>query len=222
MDNTFKNAKQQESTATWAYDKRSCSEAPDGATVENPDDQRTSATPLTGKEHLSSCSQTSENLDCLTEKFGTLGLQLNRKNLCGAASKRARRAKLADDSAGASDGDQPRSASGGQPQNLQEPGTSRAPTEQKPQKSTGHAKDPSKRQRSAGGTPEGGQTKRPKQSGQLSYARVTREGLRLAVVCEGYHRDQISRDNFADIQRAIGRLVDELPEEGFTPRQVDS
>jgi hypothetical protein len=25
-----------------------------------------------------------------------------------------------------------------------------------------------------------------------------------------------------DIQRAIGRLVDELPEEGFTPGRVDS
>jgi hypothetical protein len=44
----------------------------------------------------------------------------------------------------------------------------------------------------------------------------------VAVVCEGYPRDQISRDNFKDIQRAIGRLVDGLPEEGFTPRLVDS
>ena len=33
---------------------------------------------------------------------------------------------------------------------------------------------------------------------------------------------QISRENFADIQQAIGRLVDELPEEGFTPRLVYS
>jgi hypothetical protein len=41
-------------------------------------------------------------------------------------------------------------------------------------------------------------------------------------VCEGYPRDQISRDNFKDIQRAIGRLVDGLPEVGFTPRLVDS
>jgi hypothetical protein len=44
----------------------------------------------------------------------------------------------------------------------------------------------------------------------------------VAIVCEDYPREQISRDNFADIQRAIGRLVDELPEEGFTPRLVDS
>ena len=44
----------------------------------------------------------------------------------------------------------------------------------------------------------------------------------MAIVCEGYPGDQISRDNFVDIQRAIGRLVDGLPEEGVTPRLVDS
>ena len=44
----------------------------------------------------------------------------------------------------------------------------------------------------------------------------------MAIVCEDYPRGQISRDNFVDIQRAIGRLVDGLPEEGFTPRLVDS
>jgi len=32
----------------------------------------------------------------------------------------------------------------------------------------------------------------------------------------------MSRENFVDNQRAIGRLVDELPEEGFTPRLADS
>ena len=44
----------------------------------------------------------------------------------------------------------------------------------------------------------------------------------MAVVCEGYPRDQISRDNFIDIQRAIGRLVDGLPKEGLNPRLIDS
>ena len=44
----------------------------------------------------------------------------------------------------------------------------------------------------------------------------------MAFVCEGYPGDQISRDNFVDIQRATGRLVDGHPEEGFTPRLVDS
>jgi hypothetical protein len=44
----------------------------------------------------------------------------------------------------------------------------------------------------------------------------------VAVVCENYPESQISKENFTDIQQAIGRLVDELPEEGFTPRLVDS
>jgi hypothetical protein len=44
----------------------------------------------------------------------------------------------------------------------------------------------------------------------------------VAVVGEDYLESQISRENFMDIQRAIGRLVDELPEEGFTPRLADS
>jgi hypothetical protein len=76
----------------------------------------------------------------------------------------------------------------------------------------------SKRQRPAGGTPEGGQAKRPKQSGQPSYARVAREGLRLAIVCEDYSKTQLTKENFVDIQRVIGQLVDELPEEGLTPQ----
>jgi hypothetical protein len=44
----------------------------------------------------------------------------------------------------------------------------------------------------------------------------------VAVVSEDYPRGQISGDNVADIQRAIGRLVDELPEEESTPALVDS
>jgi hypothetical protein len=81
---------------------------------------------------------------------------------------------------------------------------------------------PSKRQRLAGGTPEDGRAKRPKQIGQPSYARVSREGHRVALVGHDYPRSSISRENFLDIHWAIGRLVDELPEEGFTPRLVDS
>jgi hypothetical protein len=38
----------------------------------------------------------------------------------------------------------------------------------------------------------------------------------MAAVGEDYPESQISRQNLADIQRAIGRLVDELPEDGFT------
>ena len=44
----------------------------------------------------------------------------------------------------------------------------------------------------------------------------------MAVVCENYPESHISKENFTDIQRVIGRLVDELPEKGFTPRLVDS
>jgi hypothetical protein len=44
----------------------------------------------------------------------------------------------------------------------------------------------------------------------------------VAVVGDDYSRSSLSRENFLDIQRAIGRLVDELPEEGLTPRLVDS
>jgi len=44
----------------------------------------------------------------------------------------------------------------------------------------------------------------------------------VAVVCENYPESQISKENFTDIQRAICRLVDELPEEGFSPSLVDS
>ena len=81
---------------------------------------------------------------------------------------------------------------------------------------------PSKRLRSVGGTPAGGQAKRPKQGGQPSYARVAREGLQVAIVCEDYPKTQVTKENFVDIQHAIGRLVDELPDEGFTPELVDS
>jgi hypothetical protein len=43
----------------------------------------------------------------------------------------------------------------------------------------------------------------------------------VAVVGDDYPRSSISRENFLDIQRAMGRLVDELPEEWLTPRLVD-
>jgi len=46
MENTFKDLEQQESSAIWASNKGSCTEALDGATGLNPDDQRTVATPL--------------------------------------------------------------------------------------------------------------------------------------------------------------------------------
>ena len=81
---------------------------------------------------------------------------------------------------------------------------------------------PSKQERSAGGTPEDGRANRPKQTGQPSYTRASREGHRIAVVCDDYPKTQVSSEHFVHIQRAIGWLVDELPEEGFTPRLADS
>jgi hypothetical protein len=68
----------------------------------------------------------------------------------------------------------------------------------------------------------GRQVKRPKQTGQPGYARVAREGIQVAIVCEGYLGTQVSKDNFLAIQKAMGRLMDELPEEGFTPGLADS
>ena len=57
---------------------------------------------------------------------------------------------------------------------------------------------------------------------QLGYARADAEGIRVAVVCEDNPGSQISRENFPDIEQAIGRLVDGLPQEGFTSRLVAS
>jgi hypothetical protein len=100
---------------------------------------------------LSSSSQNPENLEGLTEKVGTLGLQVIRKNRCCAAKKRARKAKLAEASIGDSGGSQPRSTLGDQLQTLQKPGTSgahygRGPVsaEQKSLESKGHPQGPSK------------------------------------------------------------------------------
>ena len=47
--------------------KGSCTEAPEGATAQVPDEQRTDETPLIGGEHLQSTSHTQENLEGLTE-----------------------------------------------------------------------------------------------------------------------------------------------------------
>jgi hypothetical protein len=43
----------------------------------------------------------------------------------------------------------------------------------------------------------------------------------VAIVCEDYPETQISKDRFGDIQRAVGRLADELPE-GFSPQLLDT
>jgi len=53
MVNMVKTLEQQESSATWASDKGSWSEALGGAAEQNLVEGRVSETPLTGEEHLS-------------------------------------------------------------------------------------------------------------------------------------------------------------------------
>jgi len=221
MEFMNKNPKHMESSASGDSDKGSHTEAPQiGAIVQDPVEQGLGETPLTGGERPPPSNPSSENLEGLIEKVGTLGLRATSKNHCGAAKKRARSATVPEAPSGDSGGGQLRSAPGGQPQTLLKPGTSGV-QRGKSTESGGLPPGPSKRQRSAGGTPEG-QAKRPKQVGQLGYARVAREGVRVAVVCENYPESHISKENFLDIKRAIGRLVDKLPEEGLTPRLIDS
>ena len=44
----------------------------------------------------------------------------------------------------------------------------------------------------------------------------------MAILCDGCPGDQVTRENFVGIQRAIGGLLDELPEEGVIPRLIDT
>ena len=113
----------------------------------------------------------------------------------------------------------------GHEQTLQEPSTSGTQGADNVQVKSGpgqkFSQGPSKHQRLSGGTPGGGQAKRPKTTGKLGHATAAREGIQMAIVCDGYPEVQVSKDNFTNIQRAVSRLVDELPEEGFTPRLVN-
>jgi hypothetical protein len=44
----------------------------------------------------------------------------------------------------------------------------------------------------------------------------------MDIICDGYPKVQVSKDDFGKIQQAIGGLADELPEEGFTPKPIDT
>jgi hypothetical protein len=44
----------------------------------------------------------------------------------------------------------------------------------------------------------------------------------MTIICYGYPNVQVTKDDFEKIQREIGGLVDRLPEEGFTPKLVDT
>ena len=103
-----------ESSASADSDKGSYSEAPQiGAAGQNPVRQGAGETPLIREEHSSPSTLCSENFEGLTERVGTLSLQVTRKNRCCAAKKRARRAKLAVAPTGDSSGGQPRPALSG-------------------------------------------------------------------------------------------------------------
>jgi hypothetical protein len=182
MEYTEFETEHKESSALGDSDKGPCSEAPQIGAAGSRPDKGAGETSLTEKEHLTPNSDTLENLECLAEKVGTLGLQTTRRNRCGAAEEWARRVKLA----GAPIGGQPKTTSFGQPESSLQPSTfgfqhrrghGAAGQMPPPPEDRGHPQGPSKRQRSMGSTPEGGQAKRPKGSGQLSYARVARKGF---------------------------------------------
>jgi hypothetical protein len=124
MEHTVENVKQKESSAVWTSEKDSCSEAPEGATGQDPVMPTTGGTSLIEGKHLSD-SQTSGHLEGLTEKVGSLGLQQPKKNRCGAARKRARRTRRLEAPTGATAGGQTQTTSG-EPQKLQGPSTSAA------------------------------------------------------------------------------------------------
>jgi len=44
----------------------------------------------------------------------------------------------------------------------------------------------------------------------------------MAIMCDGYPEIQVSRENFINIQRTIGGLVDGLREEGLTLKFLDT
>ena len=121
MENTELNLEEKESSAVWDSGMGSCSQAPHGAVGQGPVQQREGGTLLIEEEHLSSISQTTENLEGLTETVGTLGLQVSRRNCCGAAKRQARKAGLAEAPSGDTSGGQPRSTPGSQTQTQQGP-----------------------------------------------------------------------------------------------------
>lgn len=81
----------------------------------------------------------------------------------------------------------------------------------KPPESGGLLQGPGKCQRPLGSTPKGGQAKRPRHIGQLIYIRVAHEGLRMAIICNGYPEVQVSKVKFFDIQQEIGGLINGAP-----------
>jgi len=207
-----------------------------GATERNPG---ASKTPLSWVVHLSPGSPSSENLEVLAEKVGTLDLKSIKKTCSGVVKKRGRRARLAEAPTGDSVGGQPQQGpsrgppqpQSSQTQTLNEPGTSGtqtngkeklpkcgpSATEPKLSKSKGPSQGPGKCQRLSRSTPQSKQVNKSRQTGQLRYARAAREGLQVVINCDGYPQTQVSKEKLVSIQRIIGRLEEELSEEGSPP-----
>jgi hypothetical protein len=74
--------------------------APPGAIGQDPDVQGEGEAPDSWEQHLSPERKSSENLEGLAEKVGTLDLRTPKKNRSGATKKQARRAKAAGAPAG--------------------------------------------------------------------------------------------------------------------------
>ena len=191
MEHTFINLEDKESSTPGDSDKGSRTEVPQiGAAGQHPVEQGVGETPLTEEKHSSPGSISPENLEGLTE-IGSLGLQVTRKNCCGAAKKQAGKARLMEAPTGDSGCGQPLPAPGGWPQ---KPGTSGArqrrglcSAELKSTERKGHPQGPSKRQRPARALPRVSRLRGPNRVGNLVtpgplgrasgwqlYARITR------------------------------------------------
>jgi hypothetical protein len=124
MANTSLNIETTEISALGDSKVGSCSEAPHTrAAGQHLNEQSASGAPLTGGKRLPASDFSFENLEGLTEKVGTLGLQTTWKRRSGAAKKRMRKARFAEAPTGDSAGGQPQTATGGRPQTRQEPST---------------------------------------------------------------------------------------------------
>jgi hypothetical protein len=183
-----------------------CSKAVQRATAQNLSVSGTGETPQGG--HLSSDKDDTGNLEVLAKKVGILDLRPGKEIAVGLL----------------------KSGLGGLDRRGLLPGTRPAANSPPPprfkaarhRRSTSGLQGKGKCQGTSGSTPEDRRAKRPRSSGQPSYARVTQEGLSIAIVCDGYPKVRVTKDDFQKIQRAIGALVDGLPEEGFTPKLVDT
>jgi hypothetical protein len=82
------NLEGREVSVLGTLDKESYTEGPHmGATGRRLDEQKRGKKYVIGRENLPSGNCTLENLECLSEKVGTLGLPVIRRNRCGAAKK---------------------------------------------------------------------------------------------------------------------------------------